>query len=146
MRWRAVGLILLPLLLLACSRTRDSKQCPPAPYFVPLVAGSQLGPGQLSGNGFYCGTIGDGVTAEALDPAQARPGDAVLVQYQSKERWDELTFSIYRGQEAVRTGKLPHRTGGSFQLPEQPGTYTVSIQGQSGHGRTTAYFRVTISR
>jgi len=143
MRWRTVSLLLPALLLMACSG--GANKCPPAPYFIPTVEGNKPGPNQLSGNGFYCGAIGDGVSSEALDPIQARPGDHVAIEYQSDARWDSLTFSVYRGKEAVSSGTLP-RQGGSFQLPDQPATYAVSIEGHSKHGRTTTYFRVTVSR
>ncbi|MFO7275055.1 MAG: hypothetical protein DIU55_009315 [Bacillota bacterium] len=66
---------------------------------------------------------GPGVTA----PLAARPGARASVEYLTDVRWDRLTYTVRRGDEVIRQGRL-HGRRPSFRLPEAPGEYAVVIQ------------------
>lgn len=118
--------------------------CPPAPLLIIRVAEKELKSGQRSGNGHYCGALADGLASDVLEPVQVKPGASVVLTPGSPARWESITCYIFAGETKLLESDLSPE-GGSFSLPQEPGTYIVTVQGRSKLGSLNTYFRVLVS-
>ncbi len=124
--------------------------CNNLPRIRILVHGAAPGPGQVSGAGSFCGTEGDGKPVTVLAPVLLHPKATVTVIYDTRVRWDRVTFTISQGEKVISEGQLRGREG-RFTLPDVPGIYQVSIayrwdgwaSGEQAYG--SEYFQIEVN-
>lgn len=85
----------------------------------------------------------------ALAPVSVRPGAAASIIYDTRVRWGQVTYTVRQDEQVISQGRLRGKED-SFDLPEVPGTFHVSISYHwngwmsGGNAEGSDYFRVKV--